>query len=57
MEGVEEILIADSRVIPDGGKVNIFPEAKMETLEKCDDRRRYCEYVSCNRKSYARHHW
>lgn len=33
MEGVEEILIADSRVIPDGGKVNIFPEAKMETLK------------------------
>lgn len=33
MEGVEEILIADSRIIPDGGKVNIFPEAKMETLK------------------------
>lgn len=33
MDGVEEILIADSKVIPDGGKVNIFPEAKMETLK------------------------
>lgn len=33
MDGVEEILIADSKVIPDGGKVNIYPEAKMETLK------------------------
>jgi hypothetical protein len=33
MEGVDELIIADSRVIPDGGKVNIFPEAKMETLK------------------------
>lgn len=32
MDGVEEIRIADSKVIPDNGKVNIFPEAKMETL-------------------------
>lgn len=33
MDGVDEILIADSKIIPDGGKVNIFPEAKMETLK------------------------
>lgn len=33
MDGVEEILIADSRVIPENGKVNIFPEAKMEILK------------------------
>lgn len=33
MDGVEEILIADSKVIPTDGKVNIFPEAKMETLK------------------------
>lgn len=32
-EGVEEIIIADSKVIPDNGKVNIFPEAKIETLK------------------------
>lgn len=33
MDGVEEIRIADSKVIPDLGKVNIFPEAKIETLK------------------------
>ena len=33
MDGVDEILIADSKVIPDSGKVNIYPEAKMETLK------------------------
>jgi hypothetical protein len=33
MDGVEEILVADSRVIPDNGKVTIYPEAKMELLK------------------------
>jgi hypothetical protein len=33
MDGVDEIMIADCRVIPDNGKVNIFPDAKMETLK------------------------
>lgn len=31
--GVSEIFIADSRVIPKDGKVTVYPEAKMETLE------------------------
>jgi len=30
--GVSEIFVADSRVIPDKGRVTIYPEAKMETL-------------------------
>jgi len=30
--GVSEIFVADSRVIPDKGKVTIYPEAKMGTL-------------------------
>ena len=30
--GVKEILVADSRIIPDGGEVFIEPEAKMRTL-------------------------
>jgi len=33
IDGVEEILIADSKVIPDNGKVVIMPEAKMEVLK------------------------
>lgn len=33
MNGVEEILIADSKIIPENGKINIFPEAKIETLK------------------------
>lgn len=32
--GVSEIFVADSRVIPYEGRVNIYPEAKMETLNK-----------------------
>lgn len=32
--GVSEIFVADSRVIPHEGIVRIYPEAKMETLEK-----------------------
>lgn len=31
--GVEEILIADSRIIPDSGKVVINPQAKLSTLK------------------------
>ncbi len=34
-EGVKEILVADSRVIPDKGEVKIYPEARMETLKNC----------------------
>lgn len=30
---VEEILVADSRIIPDKGEVSILPEAKMKTLK------------------------
>jgi hypothetical protein len=33
MQGVDEIRIADSRVMPDSGRVVVFPEAKMQTLK------------------------
>lgn len=35
LEEVPEIIVADSRVIPDSGKVIIEPEAKMRTLKNC----------------------